>query len=628
MTKFGLAFFALLVTLITVSPADEFEMLDANRDGIITREEFARPRTPAKTLAFDTREAAREHAAAQRAANRKLFAEAFEQGKALTVRTRLERAAAVTAELVSKAEGVTEPKTAEQMATGGYASRSPVYPRESHIVRLICARPWLRESIKPHVANWQLLADTVDLRWPTEEDQVELRNLVEDHDPEIRAMAMEALAALHDPADLKFLARQYTGHFSAETPTPGIFVEQLPVWANGWPNQWAAREEDPLCLDLFWRQPTLGEHVDRALQEITGDRVSRATFKDWVAKHGNTRHSLWYWQQRLQQQFDRKQLAFLGLFETDAATQEKLLSESLDKLRKSIRAELATLDPQTEAKVLLLAKNAKYGTHDLALLENRFFDPPWQTRLTKDKLFALLEGGHPWSDVDWVDANGNAGELRTRVVTRIMLNAEQAFAREDVPRLRKLLDTPNPQFWWPGRAAALIGISRLLPAATQDALDDPQTRDGYLRRALGAEPEVLVRGYVARELVRIGLPANKPVLLQKFFDENDSNTFEDVRFSILEALGEKPLSAEKRSLLLELWKDSRSRTLFTRPRTSISSDWHRRPAVKSLNAHAGRELVTIEDLNDLLQDNKSEATFDRILKLIGEMEARAESPSF
>src|SRR5258708_10310 len=126
-------------------------------------------------------------------------------------------------------------------------------------------RPWIRDQLGNIHATALLRVDSEEFRWPTEKNQPELRRLVVDKDPDIRAMAIEALATLQDPGDLKLIAHGGTA------PTVGFLSEQSPVWANGWPNEWGGeQDEDPLCFDLMWRQATVDEHVERALRQITG----------------------------------------------------------------------------------------------------------------------------------------------------------------------------------------------------------------------------------------------------------------------------------------------------------------------------------------------------------------------
>jgi len=619
----------LFATLLVAPPAlyaDNFDDLDANKDGVLTRDEFITVAPPAAARSgrpsFRTSEGHEAYAAVRRQANLKIFRDAFDQGKLLSVRLRLERAAIVTGELMALAEKVSDEKTAERMVSSGYPTRTPIYPRVSHLVRLMGERPWIRDQLGNIHSTALLRVDSEEFRWPTEKDQPELRRLVFDKDPDIRAMAIEALATLQDPGDLKLIAQVGPNALAGTAPTVGFLSEQHPVWANGWPNEWGGeQDEDPLCFDLIWRQATVDEHVERALRQMTGADVTCATFAKWVARHGDTRDSLWSWQQRLQQQFDFAELSAHRLAQSNPEEQYRLVAIKHAELRKAARAELAALDRQVEAKVLLLAKNKGYGTHDLDDFHTRFFDSPWQTRLTKGELFNLLEGGQPWSDVDWADSKGRSGEIHTQLVTRIMLNAEQAFAREDVPRLQKLLDDPKPDIGWYGRAASIIGISRLLPAAAPKTLDDPGTREGYLRKAIREESEVLTNGYVARELVRIGLPGNVPFLRATFYVEKDNRgATHDVRSSIIEALGQHPLTDEKRKFLFELITDPRCRHLLARSPKAIGDDWLQTVVVRSINSHAGRQLVSPSDHSLLHEDDKASEALDRILENVQKFE--------
>ena len=55
-------------------------------------------------------------------------------------------------------------------------------------------------------------------------------------------------------------------------------------------------------------------------------------------------------------------------------------------------------------------------------------------------------------------------------------------------------------------------------------LDDPNTRDGWLRSRMLAEGDVTVRGCVAAELIQVGLPENWDFLKKQFFASNCSGS--------------------------------------------------------------------------------------------------------
>jgi hypothetical protein len=290
------------------------------------------------------------------------------------------------------------------------------------------------------------------------------------------------------------------------------------------------------------------------------------------------------------------------------------------ELRDSIRRELTRLNPQVEAKVVLLTNNERSGGADITNPPDRFFDPPWRTRLSRDELWELLSGTRPWGDVDWDEARGGRGLYYNRLLERILWTPEQTFAREDVPRLQALLDKPPEELWWSGRAALLLAISRLLPPA-QGELNDVNTRDGYLRKGIREEKDVFVRGELMRELIRTRLEPNRPFVIDTFFGEQKATGIPDVRGSILEELGRPPLCAGKRSLLWTLITDPRGRRLLTQPSLRMGDDFYRQKAAAAINSNAGQEVVTLNDLQELRDQGKSQLVLDRILESVKKLDA-------
>jgi hypothetical protein len=207
---------------------------------------------PSAQLSFRSLQEANEYQAAVRAAHLKVFRETFERGQTLNVRDRLDRAATASGELAALAEKISDSEIAERMASGGYPSRTAIYPRTSHLIRLVSERPWLRDQPLFNRPLSQLVIDSEEMRWPTEVDQPALRELLSDTDLDIRSMAVEALASLHHPSDLKWIIRAGTGMpgFGGGTPTIPVLSEQHAIWANGWPGGFRS-EVDALVFDAY-----------------------------------------------------------------------------------------------------------------------------------------------------------------------------------------------------------------------------------------------------------------------------------------------------------------------------------------------------------------------------------------
>ena len=117
---------------------------------------------------------------------------------------------------------------------------------------------------------------------------------------------------------------------------------------------------------------------------------------------------------------------------------------------------------------------------------------------------------------------------------------------------------------------------------------------------------MIVRGNLAAELVRVGLPENWDFLREQFFAEKGWKDRTDVRQSILYALGDKPLTPAKRAALLDIVFEKRFAPLFTQPSRFMGDDTYRQNAICAINAHAGKELISEQDKYALADPAKSE----------------------
>ncbi len=568
----------------------------------------AEPAPPSQKELEEQYRVQEERMAALQLVHLKIFRDEFEAAKTLTVRERLVRAANVTGEMEALAE--------KQNSKEG-SSRYAIFPRASHVARVIAARPWIRDDPSCRHLDLTFVRATGEYRWPTMADQEELRQLLDDDDDsDVQAMAIEALATLYDPSDLNEIAdARYSIDISDESSIlfPSLFFHsrydtggQQGQQGEGPPREMWPTEEDPLLDASYWRPLTLGQYVDRALRQLTGADVSRANVEEWRNKHGDSKESLWYWEYRLRR-------------ESDPIEWKK---DELAVWQQQRLAELAELDPLTEAKVLLLhRKHRDQGSPDAGFLGT------WQTRLMKEELFQILAGDRLWDDVEWTDQRGETYELDSQLATRIMLNADVNFGREDVPRLIETLKTTKLSLTGYGRNAWHVGISRLLPAAEPESIDDIETRDGYLRNAIQ-------NGAGAIELVRVGLPINQKFLHELFFQKRKQYIikYDPLQWSIMEELGGTPRSAEQRQLLWALVIDDRFRPNWTyvcKPGTGKGDvdDVLRRIATRSINKHAGEDFITDSELQKLGEAETNQATFELILARLKAFEAVPMKPA-
>lgn len=184
------------------------------------------------------------------------------------------------------------------------------------------------------------------------------------------------------------------------------------------------------------------------------------------------------------------------------------------------------------------------------------------------------------------------------------------YVPEDVPKLKQFCERTRDQLWWSGKAACVIGISRLLESARDD-INDLATREGWLHQGIRSNHYIFTRGYIAREFVAVDLKRSWPLLEDEFFKEERNTHNPDFRVSILRSLGKEPLTEGKRRTLTTLVSSKAFRPLWTAERNS-----HCREAARSINTHAGHKLVTANDLQLLRSADKATTHLPTVLSRI------------
>lgn len=268
---------------------------------------------------------------------------------------------------------------------------------------------------------------------------------------------------------------------------------------------------------------------------------------------------------------------------------EKKRRVVIDKLLAELRQQPSEL----EAKVLLLAgwdENPSGGTISSPVLE---------LRLKPERLIELLEGRNRWPDVEW-------DWLEARLIQRIALNTK-ILRRSDVPRLKAVYEKNK-------NTDLLICISRLLPPAKASDLDNVDTRDGVLRQGIRTSTDKHAQGRLAAELVQVAVSPNWPFLKSAFFTEIDPDCcIPNLRESIIEALGQQPLTKEKTQALVDLVTDERFRVLWTQYNREMGDDRYREGAIRSINAHAGNTVIDHIEEQNLTDPAKSGETLAAVL---------------
>ena len=551
----------------------------------------------------------------QRATDLEIFCKEFAVGQKLTVRERLDRAATVSGELAVLAEKLPREEYAKKFPGQPFSSRYSIHPRSSHLARLIGVRPWLRDY--PIGQNlWELRWDTCDFQWPTMDDHAELRKLLGDNDADIVVMAAEALATLYEPEDLsELLTASLRWNNAGSAPSIPV-LSMHSGFGYGGQSGGAGRldafdevnNNDPLLWPLYWQQVTVSDYYDRAIQQLTNSNVTQKNLDAWLQRHGDDRESLWYWEYRFRRDYHR-------FVRTMELPDSRLSDHDLAEFRKPLLAELARLEPLTEAKILLLMDVHRDDRGTMESVDSRICGPPWHTRLTKNEILRLLQGELRWPELKVLDEDGTSAKLNSRLVARLMFDSKHTFSAEDVPQLRQLLDSTKLRLSSDGIAAWHVGISQLLPAALPDMLDDPDTRDGYLRKEIDENTSNPVAASLAAELTRVGLPANAAWLLELFF----ANQHIDLQTAILDTLRAHSGKSEHRTLLWSLVTDDRFRPIWTfdsGPRKGKSLEYHptARAARWAINAHAGKQLVDRPELDRLSDPATSQDEMESLLR--------------
>ena len=244
-----------------------------------------------------------------------------------------------------------------------------------------------------------------------------------------------------------------------------------------------------------------------------------------------------------------------------------------------------------EAKVYLLIEDGQNPS--VTGPPNPFLAESPPLRISRERALELLEARKLWTDID--------RQPFTLAILRFRLArlADTLFHPEDKPRIRAVLerDLPNA-FYTP------VLVSRLLPADDGPKPEDPGTRDGYLRQELARRTDTFGRSEIAREMIRVNLPGHWETLKAAFFSEKPSPNLPDLRQSILRELGVPPLTLPKIEALSELLDDERLAQWLTQQNRVMGMDY-RRDAVASVNAHAGREVLSYQVAQDLSDPARS-----------------------
>lgn len=468
------------------------------------------------------------------------------------------------------------------------------HPRLGDLIRLQRACSWFADEVSVDLRETELPP-----RGPLEADAPRLRELIKHDDAVIRALAFRALASLHIPEDLPRLAELLKDE-AIGGPWPGASRLSLPFFGR------EKDEKDAPLLQYTWNADSIALTARVILFELTGETFEKDSFAAWWTRNSKAQECLWFWEALM-----RRDKAV----DEDAAVREALrvnrntaIESVRSAWREKWRKRLRELPPEIELKVLLMG--AEIAGRESEVVRSEYSKPVLVAadfqRVPVERLLELLAGTNKWTDVKW------DGEYADRLSSRLLLTPG-VFKPEHAQRLKEIFEQTKQSLWWSGNAAYAIGISRLIPACGENR-DDLATREGWLRQNIRVHEDVFTRGYILRELIDVGLPQDAGFIREYFFKPQDRSAIPNVRASILQGLGSKPLTRDKRALLLSLLLDQATAPTWVLRPVNMGDDSFHTSAARSVNAHAGKELITDQDLQELRNADKSSEAFNRILE--------------
>ncbi len=527
----------------------------------------------------------------------------------LSVRERLANAVAESKKLMAQAGGL-PPDILKVMGlhndveADGAGPLTKGFPHEAEVAAYWVIRPW-----SAAYANRQSGPTTTPESWPTAADAPALRALLADQDAGIRSLAIEALAALDLPDDVGLISKQLDDQAQG-TPVLG---HTSPMGSGGW-----GSPSDGLVATRNWSERKVSIYAQEALRLMTGHRFDGkdprdTTFAQWWKTNNLGKESLWYWQQRLNRESDT--ILYRNPGEGLTEFRQRLPQAIADPqvaVGKAAIKELRELSPEAEAKIFLMTQQGM-GEMPVEGPVNSLIPDGIKLRISRERVLELFEGKNLWPDV------ADTPEMRRLLLYRLARLAGELLVKEDLSRVRAILERDAG-----GMRFMPVYVSRLLPVAGADKLDDPDTREGYLRRAMTLARDGFARDEIAREMVRSNLEVQWPVL-EKLFQSDRTVLGEtsDARIGIIRALGEAPHTPQKLVALVSLINDPRNETLFTQENNRMGMDGYRRYAVQALNAIAGKEYISFNILQDMGHSDSSKSAYAEFQRLATELQKNA-----
>jgi hypothetical protein len=528
-----------------------------------------------------------------------------------TARERLEGALQVSRELLSKAQPLDQKTFGEMALRPSFEEDQPAvarnqFPRLADAQAYWKSRPWVVASTRQIFGQRAL--SPVAPAWPRPEDAPALRALLRDNDSAVRSLAIEALSSLHLPEDVGRIDALVNDQAAGAPVLANVFS----LNSRGFP---VPQTDSELMTAAVWSQRTVGAYAWIAVRLMTGFHLNSndpigVTFEEWWKLHNFGKESLWYWEERLRREWRA------------AATPEQKSGEDRDnyfervreettalqaRLRQATLSELKAMPADVQAKVFLSSTSSGYETAGATGPVNELFPEGFVLPIGRDRFLELLNERNLWPDVKDVPM------VSQTLLSRLARLAPDVLSVQDWPAVRTVLEMRAAENGW-----MPVFYSRLLSPARPGNLDDPGTREGYLRSALMRAKERYPKGEIAAEMVRSNLDGQWPVLANQFYNQ-PGNESSDWRVEVLKALGEAPHTKRKLAALVELINDPRNETILTQVNRVMGMDGYRQQAVWSLNAIAGNEYVSFYIYQDLGQPDRSAKALGELRRLANEL---------
>ena len=467
------------------------------------------------------------------------------------VRARLERAVAGSRELFERAPPANSGRFAGSLAGALIPEDDDAFRRGRFSLLKDLRDYWRLRPWEPAYGNGRYLFSSglvpaiVTENWPTRNEAPALRDLLSHADPAIRGLAVEALGALALPEDIGRIGALLT---DASAAGPALARPALS-------NSGLTIRDDGAFIPMAWSDRTVSAYARAAVLQMTGQTfdgkstVFTLSFPEWLDTHDLGWESLWYWKRRLW----REQQATAGIERLPGEQNydfvqrlTKVTNEYRAELRKQSALDLGRLTADAQAKIFLLT-DADNDWESITRPINRLFPEGFTLRIGRERILELLDGHNIWRDLE---------SDEQPLLWNIARLTPTLLPTRDWPHVRDQLQARAS--FQPGMP---VLVSRLLPVAGVGQVDDPRTREGFLRASLAKAIGNQRVHLIVMEMLRTNIEAHWSFLAGRFNADPAVGRWE--RLGVLNGLAEAPHSREKLMALVRFVEDPRNGALLT-----------------------------------------------------------------